>query len=56
MSLLAPEGAEAGRVRKRLLERGVAVNYRAGRVRVSPHAYNTAEEIDRTVELLKGLS
>ncbi len=26
---------------------GVAVNSRAGRVRVSPHAYNTEAEIDR---------
>jgi selenocysteine lyase/cysteine desulfurase len=32
---------------KRCKSAGVAVNTRAGRVRVSPHAYNTESEIDR---------
>jgi selenocysteine lyase/cysteine desulfurase len=31
---------------------GIVVNQRAGRLRVSPHCYNTHEEIDRLVELL----
>ncbi len=31
---------------------GVVVNQRAGRLRVSPHAYNTVEELDRLVALL----
>ena len=31
---------------------GVVINQRAGRVRVSPHAYNTIDELDRLVELL----
>jgi selenocysteine lyase/cysteine desulfurase len=30
----------------------VVINQRAGRVRVSPHAYNTTDELDRLVELL----
>ena len=34
-------------VMKRCRAAGVAVNSRAGRVRVSPHAYNTEAEIDR---------
>jgi selenocysteine lyase/cysteine desulfurase len=34
-------------VMKRCKAAGVAVNNRAGRVRVSPHAYNTESEIDR---------
>jgi cysteine desulfurase / selenocysteine lyase len=33
---------------------GVIVNVRAGRVRVSPHAYNTVEEIDRFIDVLRG--
>jgi selenocysteine lyase/cysteine desulfurase len=32
---------------KRCKAAGVAVNARAGRVRVSPHAYNTQDELDR---------
>jgi selenocysteine lyase/cysteine desulfurase len=32
---------------KRCRSAGVIVNARAGRVRVSPHAYNTPDEIDR---------
>ena len=39
---LAPE-----EVVKQCKAAGVAVNARAGRVRVSPHAYNTTEELDR---------
>ncbi len=31
---------------------GVIVNHRAGRLRVSPHAYNSFDEIDHLVELL----
>jgi selenocysteine lyase/cysteine desulfurase len=56
VSLLAPDGVDPGGVRKRLLKEGVAVNHRAGRLRVSPHAYNTSDEIDRLIELLKGHS
>jgi selenocysteine lyase/cysteine desulfurase len=33
---------------------GVVVNVRGGRLRASPHAYNTVEEIDRFVEVLRG--
>jgi selenocysteine lyase/cysteine desulfurase len=33
---------------------GVVINQRGGRVRVSPHAYNTADEIDHLVALLGG--
>jgi selenocysteine lyase/cysteine desulfurase len=51
VSLTVP-GAGPVWVMKQCRERGVVVNQRAGRVRVSPHGYNTAEEIDRLVELL----
>jgi selenocysteine lyase/cysteine desulfurase len=37
---------------RRLRDAGVVVNHRAGRLRVSPHAYNTHEEIDRLMQLL----
>ena len=46
VSLTKP-GAEPKAVFKRCREAGVVVNVRAGRVRVSPHAYNTTDEIDR---------
>jgi cysteine desulfurase/selenocysteine lyase len=48
-----PEGAPpTGEIVRRCREQGVAINHRAGRLRVSPHAYNTGEEIDRLGELL----
>jgi selenocysteine lyase/cysteine desulfurase len=37
-------------VQKRCRAGGVIVNNRADRVRVSPHAYNTPDEIDRFFE------
>jgi selenocysteine lyase/cysteine desulfurase len=51
---LAVGGDVRGLVR-RLRGEGVVVNQRAGRLRVSPHAYNTPEEMDRLVELLGAL-
>ncbi len=55
VSLVAPAGRAAGftpAVVRHLRQQGVVVNHRAGRVRVSPHAYNTPEEVDRLVKLL----
>jgi selenocysteine lyase/cysteine desulfurase len=37
---------------RRCRQAGVVVNQRGGRLRVSPHCYNTTEEIDRLVDLL----
>jgi len=37
---------------RHLAERGIIVDYRPGFVRVSPHFYNTSEEVDRCVEVL----
>jgi selenocysteine lyase/cysteine desulfurase len=32
---------------------GVVINQRAGRLRISPHFYNTHAEIDRLIDLLQ---
>ena len=37
-----------------LAERGIIVDSRPGVVRVSPHFYNTVDEVDEFVEVLKG--
>jgi len=52
VSLLPPEGRSPRDAARWLRGQGVVVNHRAGRLRVSPHAYNTADEIDRLVQLL----
>jgi selenocysteine lyase/cysteine desulfurase len=45
--------AEASRVVfERLAAEGVHVAHRRGGIRISPHLYNTPDEIDRTLELL----
>jgi selenocysteine lyase/cysteine desulfurase len=44
------EGAES--VRASLAAAGVKTAVRAGSVRLSPHVYNTAEQIDRAAEAL----
>jgi cysteine desulfurase/selenocysteine lyase len=53
VSLTVP-GADPKAVMARCRAAGVVVNARVGRVRVSPHAYNTEEEIDRFVDAAKG--
>jgi len=45
----------AGETVRKLAERGVIVADRAGRFRVSPHFYNTEEEIDRMLAELDGI-
>jgi selenocysteine lyase/cysteine desulfurase len=42
-------GAEPRAVVQRCRAAGIVVNQRAGRLRVSPHCYNTADELDRFV-------
>jgi selenocysteine lyase/cysteine desulfurase len=49
VSLTVPDPAGAV---KRCRAAGVIVNHRCGRLRVSPHAYNTEDEIDRLIECL----
>jgi selenocysteine lyase/cysteine desulfurase len=52
VSLSPPPGVDVTATAKALLTQGVVVRPRAGRLRVSPHAYNAVEEIDRLVSLL----
>ncbi len=49
VSLVCPS-LSASEVQTRCRAAGVIVNNRADRVRVSPHAYNTTDEIDRFLE------
>jgi selenocysteine lyase/cysteine desulfurase len=51
VSLLLP-GRNVRDLVRRCRNEGIVVNQRAGRLRVSPHAYNTIEELDRLVALL----
>jgi selenocysteine lyase/cysteine desulfurase len=45
-------GADLKAVVARCREAGAIVNRRAGRLRVSPHCYNTEGELDRLIEVL----
>ena len=56
VSLEPPPGRDLAEVNRLLRDAGVIVNRRAGRLRISPHAYNTFDEIDRVVGLLAGMS
>jgi cysteine desulfurase / selenocysteine lyase len=49
-------GADPLAIMRHCREHGVCVNVRGGRVRVSPHAYNTLQEIDRFIEITRGMS
>lgn len=46
-------GADPMELRQRCREHGIAINSREGRLRISPHFYNTFEELDRLVDVLK---
>jgi selenocysteine lyase/cysteine desulfurase len=51
VSLVAP-GLEPRLVVRRCREAGIIINHRGGRLRVSPHCYNTREEIDRFIDVV----
>lgn len=53
VSLIPPAGTEARAFVKFCKLHDIVINHRAGRIRVSPHCYNTTEEIDRLVEALE---
>lgn len=48
-------GATPARVRQACLERDVVVNCRGGHVRVSPHVYQTAEDVSRLAEAVSSV-
>src|SRR5262249_34439437 len=50
VSVVVP-GADPRQLVKQCRSQGIVINQRAGRVRVSPHCYNTHEEIDRLIEV-----
>ncbi len=54
VSLVAP-GPDARSFVKACRLQDIVINQRAGRIRVSPHCYNTHEEIDRLVATLRAV-
>jgi selenocysteine lyase/cysteine desulfurase len=54
VSLVVPGDTRA--LVRQCRDAGIVVNQRAGRLRVSPHAYNSTEELDRLLALLGALS
>jgi selenocysteine lyase/cysteine desulfurase len=50
VSLLVP--GDVRQLVKRCRAEGLVINQRAGRIRVSPHCYNSMAEIDRLMETL----
>jgi selenocysteine lyase/cysteine desulfurase len=52
VSLISPVSNPRALVRL-CREARIVINQRSGRIRISPHCYNTVEEIDQVVDLLK---
>ncbi len=52
VSLVAP-GTDPIQLVRSFKKEGVVINQRAGRLRISPHFYNTHAEIDRLIDLLQ---
>jgi len=46
-------GRDLAEVRRRLVAEKILLSHRAGRLRISPHGYNTAEEIEKLIEALE---
>jgi selenocysteine lyase/cysteine desulfurase len=52
VSLIVP-GADVRQLVRHCRDNGVVVNQRGGRLRVSPHCYNTTAELDRLLDLVR---
>jgi len=52
---LVPARGDPQSLKRLCRQRGIAVNQRAGRLRISPHCYNTCEELDRLIETLESV-
>lgn len=46
-------GRDPVEVRKECLRRNIVLSCRAGKLRISPHGYNTVEDLDRLIELVR---
>jgi selenocysteine lyase/cysteine desulfurase len=50
---LIPGDRDVRALMRRCRDAGIVINQRAGRLRISPHCYNTPEELDRLVDTLR---
>jgi cysteine desulfurase / selenocysteine lyase len=46
-------GRDPVEFRKRCIERNIVLSCRAGKLRISPHAYNTEEDLERLLEVIR---
>ena len=48
-------GVDSAKLRQRFREAGVIVNCREGRLRISPHAYNNEEDVERLIDVVRSV-
>jgi selenocysteine lyase/cysteine desulfurase len=53
---LTAGAVEPRQIVRQCRQEGIVINHRAGRLRVSPHCYNTREEIDRFLAVVRTMS